>query len=240
MDHPRPWLRIIDAGDLDDADIDFGSVQVTNAAREKLGTVDGFVVDVDSGRPFYVVVDAGGWFKSKHYLLPVGHAQLDRARKAIVTDLERDRVNRFPGFDKHEFRAMSDEDVRQLGDETSRICGVADITVAVWDRPTYRRPDWWQSGYYRGGEPRSAAASDPRTASRAPAPAGYADRPQSGSHSPVVAHGGETSPHPGGRAQPGDVLGVETGGERTYIGDTKDSENDRRRDAEKEDARRRK
>ena len=43
---------------------------------------------------------------------------------------------------------------------------------------------------------------------------------------------GDTSPHPGGRAQPGDVLGVETGGERTYVGDTSEDENKRRRDAE--------
>ena len=43
---------------------------------------------------------------------------------------------------------------------------------------------------------------------------------------------GESSPHVGGRAQPGDVLGVETGGERTYVGDTSEDENKRRRDAE--------
>src|SRR3954469_21856146 len=43
---------------------------------------------------------------------------------------------------------------------------------------------------------------------------------------------GDTSPHLGGRAQPGDVLGVETGGERTYVGDTSEDENKRRRDAE--------
>ena len=43
---------------------------------------------------------------------------------------------------------------------------------------------------------------------------------------------GDPSPHAGGRAQPGDVLGVETGGERTYIGDTAEDENERRRDAE--------
>ena len=49
----------------------------------------------------------------------------------------------------------------------------------------------------------------------------------------------DPSPHYAGRAQPGDVLGVETGGEQTHIGDTADDENDRRRDAEKADAKRR-
>jgi hypothetical protein len=41
------------------------------------------------------------------------------------------------------------------------------------------------------------------------------------------------SPHDGGRAQPGDVLGIETGGERTSIGDTSEDENKRRENAEK-------
>ena len=52
----------------------------------------------------------------------------------------------------------------------------------------------------------------------------------------VVAQAGDVSPHEGGRAQPGDVLGVETGGERTYIGDTSEDENKRRQDAEKDAA----
>jgi hypothetical protein len=43
----------------------------------------------------------------------------------------------------------------------------------------------------------------------------------------------ESSPHFDGRAQPGDVLGIETGGETTEIGDTADTENSRRQNAEK-------
>ena len=44
---------------------------------------------------------------------------------------------------------------------------------------------------------------------------------------------GDTSPHFGGRAQPGDILGIETGGETTAIGDTTEDENERRADLEK-------
>ena len=47
----------------------------------------------------------------------------------------------------------------------------------------------------------------------------------------------DVSPHFGGRAQPGDVLGIETGGETTGIGDTSDEENERRRKAEKDRSR---
>jgi hypothetical protein len=45
---------------------------------------------------------------------------------------------------------------------------------------------------------------------------------------------GDVSPHYGGRAQPGDVLGIETGGETTEIGDTDEDENKRRRKAEED------
>jgi hypothetical protein len=49
---------------------------------------------------------------------------------------------------------------------------------------------------------------------------------------------GEPSPHYGGRAQPGDVIGIETGGESTSIGDTTNDENARRKRAEKNAPRR--
>ena len=49
----------------------------------------------------------------------------------------------------------------------------------------------------------------------------------------VVDTAGDQSPHHGGRAQPGDILGIETGGETTGIGDTSEDENERRRDSEK-------
>jgi hypothetical protein len=42
----------------------------------------------------------------------------------------------------------------------------------------------------------------------------------------------DVSPHVERRAQPGDVLGIETGGERTAIGETSEDEDGRRQDAE--------
>ena len=100
MDHPRPWMRYVAADDLDDDALDFDGLEVDGVSGEKLGEVDGFVIDVNSGRPYYVVVDAGGWFRSKEFLLPIGHARLDREREVLVADLTRDRVDKFPGFDK--------------------------------------------------------------------------------------------------------------------------------------------
>jgi uncharacterized protein YjbJ (UPF0337 family) len=50
----------------------------------------------------------------------------------------------------------------------------------------------------------------------------------------AMARQSEPSPHFGGRAQPGDVIGVETGGEQTHVGETTEDENKRRRTAEDE------
>ena len=96
---------------------------------------------------YYLAVDSGGWFKSKLFLLPVGHAQLDRDRAVIVADLTRDRVEQFPGFDKDEFQEFGQEDLGRFNDETSRACntsGVADWYSApkpwsaAWDGPDFR------------------------------------------------------------------------------------------------------
>jgi hypothetical protein len=147
MDHPRPWLRIVDVADLGDSTVDFGKLTVKTPTDDKLGKVDGFIVDVDSGRPYYVVVDASGWFKTKHFLLPIGHAQLDAESSAIIADVPRDRVKNFPGFDKAEFASLGEADLARMADDTSQACCVTDVTVAVWERPHYERPSWWQDTY---------------------------------------------------------------------------------------------
>ena len=35
-------------------------------------------------QPSYVVVNAGGWFTSKYFLLPVGYVTFDRAARRLV------------------------------------------------------------------------------------------------------------------------------------------------------------
>ena len=120
MDHPRPGLRYVDAGDLDDPTIDFDGMDVESHANEKLGDIDGFIVDVRAARPYYVVVDAGGWFTSKFFLLPVGHAALDSRRHRLIADVSRERVERFPGFDLEEFSRLSEAELN-LMDRVHRL-----------------------------------------------------------------------------------------------------------------------
>jgi hypothetical protein len=242
VDHPLPWLRYVDAGELEDATIDFDGMNVQSPVGEHLGNVAGFIVDADTARPYYVVVDAGGWFKSKHFLLPVGHGHLDADREVLVTDVPKERVEGFPGFDKTSFDTLTDKDLKRLNDETCAACAIESVAVAystaeplgaAWDRPDYRYPDWWRANPtqpMRMGEKAVTSGAEYR-----PPPGGPdLSQPSREPERVVARETSETdpSPHFAGRAQPGDVLGVETGGEQTHVGDTAEDENERRRQAE--------
>ena len=142
-------------------------MKVESPTGEHLGDVDGFIVDSESGRPYYVVVDAGGWFKSKHFLLPIGHAQFDEGNEVLRADLTRDRVERFPGFNTDEFDKLTPDDLKRFNVETLRACTVAGAVYstretrpysAAWDRSDFRYPEWWRATR-PGLEPREQSGS---------------------------------------------------------------------------------
>ena len=243
MDRSLPWLRYVDADDLDDSRVDFDGMKVESPTGEHLGEVEGFVVDSESARPYYVVVDAGGWFKSKHFLLPIGHAEFDEGNEALRADLTRDRVERFPGFEKDNFDTLTPDDLKHFNADTLRACMAAggvyaysanDPYYADWNRPDFRYPEWWSNG---AAGPRQARAAVVSGDSSTPRPI---ERPasSSGEREAIRAHG-DPSPHFDGRAQPGDVIGVETEGEQTHLGDTGEDENERREAAQKKASKKR-
>jgi len=222
MDQPKPWLKYVDADDVSDETLELDGMKVRNDVGDKLGEVDGLIVDSDSGRTYYVVVDAGGWFKSKHYLMPVGQLHLDDDRDALVVNLTKDQINRFPGFDVDRFDTLTPEEVARINGETLAVVEpVGDYSAtssydAAWARPSFQEPSWWLGD-----------TSDIRP--DGVVTMGGAERSVTEAH--AAAH--DSSPHHDQRAQPGDVLGLETGGEQTHVGETKEDEDKRRAAAEK-------
>jgi hypothetical protein len=219
MDHPHRWLKFLDAGDLPHDYVDFDDLDVESPDGDHLGAVKGFIVDAESGRPYYVVVDSGGWFRSRHFLLPVGHARLGSNDKsqALVADVSRERVDRFPGFDKAAFEKLSADDLKRFNDATCAACSLTTVTYATmepysaaWERPDYTRPDWWQAEPSRSDQMTESSGPDPMR---------------------------NSSLNVEDRAQPGDVLGIETGGERTSLGDTAEDESRHLQNAERSAAR---
>jgi len=144
MDHPRPSLKYVSAKDLEDQATKFAGLEVDGTDGEKLGKLDGFIVDVDQNRPYHVVVSAGGWFSHKHFLLPVGHVALDDGGEKLVADLTKDRVERFPGFDRDNFEKLSSADLKQMADSMTEACCPGDVVVVAWEAADhYRQPSWW-------------------------------------------------------------------------------------------------
>ena len=249
MDHPLPWLRYVDAGDLKDDEVDFDGLHVESPVGEDLGDVNGFIVDSESGRPYYVVINSGGWFKSKYYLLPIGHAQLDSDHESLVAAISRDRIERFPGVDLENFDKLSEADLKRLNDDICQACSIEGVTItysasepytAAWNRADFRYPEWWHAGAASPGRTPSAGTArgvderlSPESGVERPTAEQIVGRDSAGSRR---ADPDDSSPHFDERARPGDVIGLETGGERTYVGDTAEDENKRRRDAEEADA----
>jgi sporulation protein YlmC with PRC-barrel domain len=255
MKNPRPNLKYVDADDLDDKTIKFDGLEVDSYKGEKLGKVEGFIIDVTTGRPYHVVVGSGGWFRHKHFLLPIGHVALSPNKDKLIADLTKDRVEHFPGFDKDVFEKLSEEDLKKMTDNLAAACApdeVIAVEVSAWETAHYAYPTWWDADFYRPDRADRAGMDVAGTSGLAGAGAtGIAGAGATGLPGAVIpplsgtaASGrpreqmrasegtGDTSPDAAGRAQPGDVLGTETGGERTYVGDTSEDEDKRRREAE--------
>jgi len=151
MDHPRASLKYVAAEDLDHAMVDFHHLHVVSTAGEKLGEVDGFVLDVNVVRPYYVVVNAGGWFTSKYFLLPVGYITFDREARTLVADVSRDRIAGYPGFDRDEFDTIAGEELERFDQAMTALGGPADAPGT---------PTWWDPAGDRGDRDRETSLAD--------------------------------------------------------------------------------
>jgi hypothetical protein len=235
-------LRYLDADDVVDSTVGFGDLDVRAPDGDKLGDLDGFIVDPTSGRVNYAVVDSGGWFTSRRFLLPIGHAQLDRDRRALNVDVTRDAIRRYPEFDEERFRAFSEDEMRAFEQRMSIACcpdeaRSVDAAIQYDTVRHYSQPGWWKREYYqpeRARDLQPIASRDVRVRPQHGQPARETQDRELVTARDRSTEAGDMSPHAEGRAQPGDVLGIETGGERSYLGDDDKAENQRRRDAERD------
>ncbi len=242
MDTYASRLRYLDVEAVDDSTIDFRGMDVRASDGSKLGDIDGFIIDATNGRIYHLVVDSGGWFTSRQFLLPIGHARLDLQDRALRVDVTRDSLRSYPEFDESRFEELSDDDLRRFEQTTAAACCPDErLTESsdAWDydrRRHYEQPAWWPAGTPVGERGRSVSGERRTVPIREEYDRDLVTARERDVHEDKVPRSrpaDDTSPHFEGRAQPGDVLGLETGGERTYIGDTSEDEDKRRRTAEK-------
>jgi len=67
-----------------DAEYNLKGYEAKDSADNKVGKIDGVIADANSMQPRYMVVDSGGLFSSKKYVVPVGDvAQIDDDKKHV-------------------------------------------------------------------------------------------------------------------------------------------------------------
>ena len=254
-------LLYLDASDINDDRVDFDDLELLDTAGQKLGDVEGFIVGRDTGRPYYVVADSGGWFSSRSFLVPIGHVRLDPGNEALRSDLDRAVIERFPEYDKDRFERMSEDEARLFNERTLTACCAKELQQRTgadryeydkWSH--YAEPDWWRSTWFTAASPGMSTREAER---RRDVREGYVT-PASPTMPPgerVIARDRDIDAadidiersrverdrddlvtDPLDRAQPGDILGIEHDGETTNLGDTAREERERLSDAEKDAA----
>jgi ferritin-like metal-binding protein YciE len=145
----RSRLRFVGARDFPEAhDRD---VHLHNRTGEHLGTLDGFVVDSESGRPIYYVIDSRGWFAGRRYVVPIGQIEADEGG-TLRTSLTRAELARYPEFSPSAFTAMDDGDALRYERRLHRVFAPDSKPYGgrpVYENlPLYRTPTWLLTGVW--------------------------------------------------------------------------------------------
>jgi uncharacterized protein (TIGR02271 family) len=107
-----------------------------DATGEKIGDIDGILADSQSMEPRYVILDMGGWFNTKRYVVPIGeisrqddnerHLYFDRLSKDMLKSgqfpeyndewLQQEDDTRFNRFERDYARAAQPQGTAVRGD----------------------------------------------------------------------------------------------------------------------------
>ena len=103
-DPDKRFRRVLSASSL-------AGDNVKNRAGEDLGKVDEIMIDLHNGHVAYVVVSYGGvlGMGNKLFAVPWNAFTIDEDEKAFVLDIEKERLENAPGFDKDNWPDMADQ-----------------------------------------------------------------------------------------------------------------------------------
>jgi len=84
---------------------------VYNHKAEELGDIKEIMLDMRTGRIDYVVLSFGGFLKmgEKLFAVPWSALTLDTQNKCFVLNVEKERLEHAPGFDKDKWPNMADQ-----------------------------------------------------------------------------------------------------------------------------------
>ncbi|AKU24340.1 PRC-barrel domain-containing protein [Massilia sp. NR 4-1] len=84
---------------------------IHNLKNEHLGTVKEIMLDMQSGRVAYVVMASGGVLSigEKLFAVPWEALTLDTANKRVTLNIDKERIESAPGFDKDNWPDMANQ-----------------------------------------------------------------------------------------------------------------------------------
>ena len=84
---------------------------VYNHHAEELGDIKEIMLDLRNGTVAYAVLSVGGFLSmgEKLFAVPWHALTLDTQHKRFVLNVEKDRLQNAPGFDKHKWPNMADQ-----------------------------------------------------------------------------------------------------------------------------------
>ena len=84
---------------------------VRNRQGENLGDIKDFVLDIETGRVLYAVLDFGGFLGigDKYFAVPLEAFRADTQSEKLVLDVDKARLENAPGFDKNDWPSTPNE-----------------------------------------------------------------------------------------------------------------------------------
>jgi stress response protein YsnF len=85
---------------------DIRGTTLYGAGDEKLGKIDDVIFDHSSGNVRYVVVDTGGWLRTKDFIVPSDRLHASTEHKGdFASDLTKKQVENFPAYNESDLKS---------------------------------------------------------------------------------------------------------------------------------------
>ena len=96
---------------------------VINLAGAAVGVLNDIMLDLQTGHVAYAVVSCGGFLGmgDRLFAVPWNSLELDANRHALILDVDKERLEQAPGFDKDNWPDMSD---RTWGQKVHEFYGI--------------------------------------------------------------------------------------------------------------------
>jgi PRC-barrel domain protein len=119
---------------------------VVNESGDDLGKIEAIMLDVTSGRIAYAVLSFGGFLGmgDKLFAIPWSALTLDTDQKCFILSVDKERLEKAPGFDKDHWPSM------------------ADATWATELHSYYSTTPYWEDDLRSSRDPRTSAGSASR------------------------------------------------------------------------------